>query len=271
MILGARWAKTSFNGGPGVVFLAVRIAAISLLLSGQAVFGSIMLTSPTSFTGTGLGAVPTILTIQDNPTEIGCVGFSGTGSTLNSGVCTGSSADVKTGASQTELQPLSAAAGGAITTAANFAFIFNADQPAGGPITLGDARVAFYSSTGAFLYQSAGLNCTVSSTGCTFPNTFSGIGKSGFEFQLSSDQQTAATAAGAFSSPSNLVGLSAFVTGSAGGPETFYLLNGNLGAGGGSAGGGVSFVPEPSGVFLSMIGLALVAISAIGRRSTSAK
>jgi hypothetical protein len=267
MILRARWAKTSFRGD-ATSCSAARMAAISFLLCGKAVFGTVMLTSPTSFTGTGLGAVPTILTIQDSSTEIGCVGFTGLGSTLNSGVCTGSSADVKTGASQTRLQPLSAAAGGAITSASSFAFIFNADQPAGGPITLADARVAFYSSTGAFLYQSAGLNCTASSTGCTFPVTASGMGKSGFEFQLSSDQQTAATAAGAFSSPSNLVGLSAFVTASAGGPETFYLLNGNAVS---SQGSGISAVPEPSSIFLSTISLAIIGFSAVRRRSHSAK
>src|SRR5579872_2615313 len=149
--------------------IAVQVTAASILLCGQAALANIILVSPTAFSGSGLGTVPTILTIQDNPSEVGCVGFTGTGSAFNgSGVCGGSSADVKTGASQTQLQPLSAAAGGSITTASNFAFIFNANQPAAGPITLAGAQVAFYSSTGNFLWESTGLTCTASTTGCTF-------------------------------------------------------------------------------------------------------
>jgi PEP-CTERM motif. len=248
------------------ISIAVQVAAASMLFCGQAAFASIILVSPTQFSGTGLGTVPTILTIQDNPTEVGCIGFTGAGSTFNSaGVCGGSAADVKTGASQTQLQPLSAAAGGGITTASDFAFIFNANQPAAGPITLSGVQVAFYNSMGGFLYESSGLDCSASPTGCTFPTTFSGTGNSGFEFQLNSAQQLAATKAGAFSSASNLVGLSASVTGSAGGPETFYLVNANPG------GGTISSVPEPSSILLSAAGLLLLLSSAITRRYQSAK
>lgn len=266
--IGIRSGVTPRSGR--VISVAARAAAISLFVCSQGAFASLILTSPTPFTGTGLGTVPTILTIQDSPSEIGCVGFTGTGSTYNaSGVCTGSNADVKTGASQTELQPLSAAAGGAITSAANFAFIFNVDQPKAGPITLTGAEVAFYTSTGTFLYESNGLSCAglASSPTCTFPTTFSGIGKSGFEFQLDAAQQAAATAAGAFASSSNLVGLSASANLSDGGPETFYLLNAN----GGGGGGGGGKVPEPSSIFLSAIGLAFLGFSTVGRRYWLAK
>ena len=37
-------------------------------------FGNLILSSANFVSGTGLGTEPTLLTIQDSPTEIGCVG-----------------------------------------------------------------------------------------------------------------------------------------------------------------------------------------------------
>jgi hypothetical protein len=106
---------------------------ILAIASTHTAFGSLILSSANFVSGTGLGTEPTLLTIQDSPTEIGCVGSTSSqiGSTFNaSGVCGGSSGDVKTGASQTAPQTI-----GTIT-ANTFGIVFNADQPAGGPITL---------------------------------------------------------------------------------------------------------------------------------------
>jgi len=234
----------------------VRIGLLgTIVLTGlcQTASASLVLTSPIAVTGTGLGTVATILTIQDTNTEIGCVGATSSqiGNTLT-GPCTGSGADVKTGTSQIGPQPLTAAG---VTSASNFAIVFNADQPSGGPITLTGLTATFYSSTGTLLYQTVGFSCPglASSPTCTFPETFSGIGKSGFVFGLDTTQALAATTAGVFN-PANgtVVGLSASLSGSSGGPETFSL--GTVAGTTGGGGGGGSQTPEPESLVLAASG-----------------
>src|SRR5262249_47727253 len=153
-----------------------------------------------------LGTEPTLLTIQNSPNEIGCVGSTSTqiGSIFDSsGICTGSGADVKTGSSQIGPQAL-----GAIT-ANSFGIAFNASEPGGGAITLTSLPASFYDSTGKFLYETSGLSCFQAGvTNCAFTSTASGVGKSGFLFVLDTTQRQAVVAAGAFSSSTNIVGLS---------------------------------------------------------------
>ena len=221
-------------------------------------FGSLILSSANFVSGTGLGTEPTLLTIQNSPNEIGCVGATSnqTGSTFNaSGVCTGSSADVKTGASQIGPQAI-----GTIT-ANTFGIVFNADQSAGGPIILADLKASFYDSTGRFLYETSGLSCAVAgNTLCSFLTTASGVGKSGYLFVLDAAQQQAATTAGAFTSPNNIVGLSASAVGGNAGPETFYLAN----VGGGS-GVPLGTAPEPSTLMFAAAGIVLLGLGKLNR------
>lgn len=229
-------------------FAGLQTASAGLVLDPFQVYG-----------GTGLGSVSTILTIQNNPTEAGCVSFGGTiGSilTAGTGICAGSSADVKTGASQTQTRTLTQ---GGITSASNFALILNGVQPAGGPITLNDILVAFYSPTGTLLYQTSGFACVASGGGttpgpCNIPVTAAGTGNSGYKLTLDAAQQTAATAAGAFSSTSNVIGMSSAFSNSAGGSETFFIANIQQ----------VTPIPEPA--TYALIGLGLGAIALIRRR-----
>jgi hypothetical protein len=220
-------------------------------------FGSLILSTANFVSGTGLGTEPTLLTIQDSPSELGCVGSTSSqiGSTFNaSGVCGGSSADVKTGASQTAPQAI-----GTIT-ANTFGIVFNADQTSGGAITLTGLTASFYDSTGKFLYQTSGVSCAGAGVAnCAFTSTASGVGKSGYLFGLDAAQQQAAIAAGAFSSPTNIVGLSGSASGANAGPETFYLAN---------VPGGVLFsaTPEPSTLLLAVAGLVLVGLGKSRRR-----
>src|SRR4051812_42555337 len=93
----------------------------------QTASASLILETFQQFSRTGLGTVPTIVTFQNNGTETGCFGSNGAGSALSSGTCA-AGGDTKTGNSQAQLQPLSAAG---ITGATNFALIYNAVQPAG--------------------------------------------------------------------------------------------------------------------------------------------
>jgi hypothetical protein len=238
--------------------LNVGLALVATLGLAQTVQASLILQSAIEVTGTGLGTEPTILTIQNNPTETGCVSFSNIGASFSGASCTGSSGDVKTGASQTSIQPLSAIGSG--ITGSNFAIVFNADQPAGGAITLTGLTASFYSPTGTLLYQTNGFSCsTAGVAGCAFPSTVHGIGGSGFVFQLDAAQAAAATAAGVFLNQNDIVGLSASTSGASGGPETFYL---------GKTAGSTSSVPEPTTMFLMGTGLLGVLLFSRRRKSS---
>jgi hypothetical protein len=226
------------------------VFAVALGLA-PAAHASLILQGLTPISGAGIGSEPTILTIQSSgaaTTETGCVGFNNLlGGTMTAGgTCTGSSIDVKTGASQTSTATLSAIGNGTVN-ASTFSVIFNADQPAGGAITLSGLNVAFYSPTGSLLFQSGGVSCTAAGlTNCAFPTTISGVGGAGYQFKLDSAQAAAAATAGAFNNPNNIVGLSASASNATGGPETFFLAQVNANS---------TTVPEPTTMLLMGIGL----------------
>lgn len=242
------------------LFVLIALAGV------QTASASLILETFQQFSGTGLGTVPTIVTFQNVGTESGCFGSNGAGSALSGGVCT-AGGDTKTGNSQAQLQPLSAAG---ITGAANFGLIFNAVQPSAGPLLVTDIAVAFYDPTGkTLLFQSSGLLCqnsaggpiVSSGGGCLLTVTAPGTGNSGFLVTLDANQQALATAAGAFASSSNLVGVSSAAGGtggaSAGGGETIFLANS----------GQVSSVPEP--ISLALTGAGLLGLSLFRRRAVS--
>lgn len=247
--------------------MAVTLAGFGV----QTASANLVLETFQQFSGTGLGTVPTIVTFQNNGSESGCVGLNGgIGSSVSAtGACTGTG-DTKTGSSQTQLQPLSAV-GLTSATAANFALIFNAVQPSGNPLSVNSIVVSFYNPAGtSLLYQSTGLSCqttsggpivSAGSGGCNLLTTATGTGNSGFLVTLDSTQLAAAIANNAFSSTSNLVGVSSSAgTGSfaaAGGSETIFLANVK----------NASTVPEPGTYVLLLSGLGLAAVSRIRRRA----
>lgn len=245
------------------------LGAMLALAGSQTASASLIIQTYQQFSGTGIGTVPTILTFQNVNTETGCVGQGGAiGSALINGVCS-TGGDTKTGNSQTQLQPLTAAG---ITSlgaagAASFGLIFNAVEPSGDSISVTSLVAAFYSSTGAFLYQTAGLFCqntaggpivASGAGGCVLPTTGTGTGNSGYLVVLDAAQQAAAVAAGAFGPNGTLVGVSsaAGTTGnpSAGGSETIFLAN----AGGARP---IGQVPEPATYLLVGSALFLVGLT----------
>src|SRR5262249_55536957 len=145
------------------------------------------------YTGTGLGAVNTILTIQDNPNELGCVSFGGvTGAIMTAGACTGSSADVQTGPSQTQTRTLAQAG---VTSAANFALLLNGVEPAADSLVVNDLIVSFYNAAGTLLFQTSGVKCQnglggpIVSGPCTLITTNTGPGSVGYLVVLDAAQQ----------------------------------------------------------------------------------
>jgi hypothetical protein len=224
----------------------------------QTASASLILVSPIAVSGAGLGTVNTILTVQSpgsTTTETGCVGAAPvTGAqVIGAGTCFGGATggDEHTGNSQTQLRTI---ANSGADSATDFRIVLNAVEPSGDGITVDQLSVRFYSPTGVVLYTAS------TAAAVTIPNTQTGTGNAGFAFGLDAAQAAAATTAGAFSSTSNLIGLSASLSAATGGPDTFFVGNANPGGGGGGVGGPI---PEPA--TFTLLGSVLLAVG-LGRR-----
>ena len=203
---------------------------------------------PVDFTGTGLGAVNTVLTIQsprNSTTEAGNVAWDGSADVF--------SGDVKTGASQTLTRTLGDLG---VLSADSLRVVFNASEPgnAANGITLDALTFSAYAPTTGSLIFSASLLAPID-----YADTFNGAGNSGFVFGLSGTEATefaAAVAASGFSFDSIRAGLSAGASHATGGNETFFIADA----------GAVAAVPEPQTYALLMAGLGAVGFVARNRR-----
>jgi hypothetical protein len=200
-------------------------------------------------TGTGLGAVNTVLTIQspDNTTtEQGCVGRTGgcPGGTLNTtpsdpGRVIGGTlgGNELTGDAQTKTI-LGSTLG--TTSASDLRIVFNPQEPGSATqqnITVNDLRLTIYNSDGSVQFTSGALPSAVN-----FANATGGVGLAGFFFRLDATQ---AAAAGTIDA-TDRIGLSALITNAQGGPETFFVTK---------AGGPTPAIPEPATLLLLGSGL----------------
>lgn len=183
--------------------------------------------------GTGIGSVLTVLTVQETPEEAGSVSWDG-----SADVITG---DAKTGASQTTTRTVEELLEVGISDdGSNLALVFNIDETGNDDgVTLEDLTATFYDDDGSVLFTA--------STSSTYDlGINSGIGNSGwlFEVELSDEE-----AEQFFSDSANRLGLSADVTGSRAGPETFYVAG--IGA--------PTIVPIPAAAWLGLIGIGMAA------------
>jgi PEP-CTERM motif-containing protein len=223
----------------GLIFIAGVLNTVS---------ANLILIAPEDFSGTGLGAVNTVLTITSpgaTTNEQGCVGRAGPPTGCSGTTTPGPEAgDViggtlggneQTGASQTRTRSI---ADIGLTTAANLRVVFNAQEPgnaADNSITLNTLVLGIYNPSNALVFSASLLAPIV------FPNTQTGVGNSGFVFGLTAAE--AATAQGFFAS-TNRIGLSASASNATGGPETFFVAN------------TLHPVPEPASLLLLGSGLA---------------
>jgi hypothetical protein len=224
--------------------MTVTLAGV-LFTAASASQAGVILVQPENFSGTGLGSVNTILTIQgknNGTVEMGAVSFNGTAD-----VMTG---DAKTGNSQTQTRTLGSLG---ITDASSLRIVFNAVEN-DNKIDLTGLTLNIYSATGATLFTTS-LNQIYSNM-----STLSGTGNSGFVFGLDGGSASAAQQA-VFTLPDFMnarIGLSASATSYSAGNETFFVAK-SLAQGPGVPASGD--VPEPGSVVLVGLGLAAASIS----------
>ena len=209
----------------------------------------------------GFGTAPRDLTIQNSgtdTTESGCVSPDG-GFTVGTSACMGTDAFlsgngvVNTGGDEpspiTDNQKYGAplASDRGITTASDIGILFNAAEPNGDAISVDDLTLKFYLN-GTLIGSIDGQQ--------TFGSSTPGNGVAGFVFRVDSAQ---------LSYVNSLLGmgdvqlaLESTVSGSAGGPESFRLVN--LGA------GAPLPIPEPTSLLLLGSGVGAAAVRARRRK-----
>jgi hypothetical protein len=200
--------------------LVAAIAVFILVVPGIA-FADIVQIGTSAVSGTGLGAVATVLTIQSNTgSEAGCVGVSSGGvlNTVGLGVCQGS----VSGTDTTAINATPSLASLGFTDASQIGelvILFNPGEPAGNAIDLDNLVLALYDASGNALFVSGDFGSSIH-----FADTDTGTGTSGFPFALNAAQAAAAQAAlGGKDLNSVYVGLSAAASDAQGDHETFFV------------------------------------------------
>jgi len=264
---------------PRTALSAIVVAAVFWLGAANA-FASLIYTENVDLTGTGLGSVLTILTIQESgdrtagdsatpypDDESGCVSWTGSDDLLGASACTaftgfeGFGGDESTGASQTLTRTLSEVG---VESAEDLAIIFNANEGSDNDVLLQDVCVSIFSAAGSVLFTAC-LDDTLYPD-ITFNNLVGGTGSSGAVFRLDDAQSIEANLLGAFGDPTNRIGVAGLAGDAQSGPDTFFGI--------------LSLrdlpppppdpaVPEPGSMILLGSGLCAVAAAVRRRRARS--
>lgn len=197
-------------------------------------------------TGSGFGAVNTVLTLDNTKSGI-----------ASGGVAWDGDADDRYGPNTKPGSVHNNAWTFAqldITDASAIRIILNAVEPGEtdtNSITLSNLVLNIYSDAGLLLWDSGPF------TSIAFPESETGVGKAGFVFML--DALQAAEAQG-FITGTNHLGLFAEIANASGGPDTFFVLDGEP-----DDGGPPTDIPEPGS--LALLGLGILAAGVLRRKT----
>lgn len=232
------------------------VSAAAILLPSFAGAQTLQYVAPLSGTTGGLGAVLTVLTLNNTSNvSSGCVTPMGAGTLATCGYAN------NTVQASSQVRFLSALGGSLSTLGTDLRIIANFTEPANAAetgATVDALSLYLYGPTGVPLYT-ASLTADV-----LFPSTNPGIGNIGFAFGLTPAGAmafqgflTTALAGGGTASTLSL-GLGASLLDVQGGLDTFSLTRLNVGT--------ATVVPEPSSYVMMMAGLAGIAVLARRRR-----
>ncbi len=233
------------------------VAALLALASLPNASASLVFDALIPVSGAGFGNIPRDLTVQatgNRTAESGCVGLSGGNLTFGTCISNASVFDsngvANVGGDEPNPQadnqkygaPTLASLG--ITNASQIQIIFDATEPGGNAITITDLTLKFYGLNDVFIGAIDGQQA--------FASTVPGNGQAGFAFVVSADEQAMVNT---FLASTSRLALEASFTGSAGGPESFFIRNGQ---------GGPSPIPEP-GTY-ALMGSALAAVALLRKK-----
>jgi hypothetical protein len=197
-----------------------------------------------SGTGSGLGAVPTVLTLNNtNNVSTGCISPSGT---------TGCGFADNTVQQSSTTQLVTALGGSLATLGTDLRIVANFSEPAGNAATIEQLVLTLYN--GNMVAFTGDLASSQS-----FASTSQGVGNIGFAFGLTSTAATAFQTALNSIGSSARIGLGASLSDVQGGLDTFAVTRLN-----GSTGGGGSVVPEPG--TWALLGTGLMGLAGVAAR-----
>jgi hypothetical protein len=166
------------------IFLVLGYAFANVTMTHAAVlnYADIILGGPDVIYGVGFGSDPRILTIQNTGTESGCNSWSGGSMTVGASACDSGLGNAGGDEPNPHSSPkftIPTLSSLSITNAGQIGIAFNATQPGGGPITIEDLVLKFYSSSGTLLVTESLANPSV-----PLASTVPGNGKTDFLFVL---------------------------------------------------------------------------------------
>ncbi|MDX1626050.1 MAG: DUF11 domain-containing protein [Wenzhouxiangellaceae bacterium] len=201
------------------------LAILALVSLSSATPASLILSEFDQTSGTGLGAVNTVLTMERDPQaggpESGCVAWDGSMDVLGNAACPPGS--TIPGGDETGITETRTIAEVGISSAFNLRVVFNFNERQSGQqvdnVVLDDLVLTIFDTDGTVCFGSGPF------TPVTFEDPASGTGNAGFVFRLDATQ--AAQADACFADPDRRIGLAAAATNASsdGGPETFFVAD----------------------------------------------